>query len=340
MKCDIVIPVWNHPEYTSDCINSIIKNTRYPFRLILIDNGSDAKTQKYLESLLHRSDLEIKLMRNEKNLGFIKAVNQGLKESSSSYVCVLNNDTLVTDGWLGEMITVADSNQDIGLVNPSSNNLGQDPASISMDKFADSIKNLSGQFIEMGACLGFCMLIKKEIFEKIGFLDEIYGVGNFDDTDYSRRAANAGFSCVRAKASYVYHRVSSSFAKNKNFEEIFKKNRTIFEKKWGRPKRLLYVITKDHRKLLDWIKIETLKKARFGNWVWVFLKEKSKFQMREHSNVKIFYLPQLFFRQNCAYRILKRKKKFNSIYVDEERFLKNLNRLKRFHTSNIMLMGG
>ena len=341
MKCDIIIPIWNHLEFTRDCINNIAKNTKCPFRLILIDNGSRKEAQNYLASLLKRTNLEIKIIRNETNLGFVKAVNQGLRESKAPYICVMNNDTIVTDGWLTELIDLAGSDSRIGLVNPSSNNLGQKPPFGNIAKYAKTLKKFKGEFIEMGAALGFCLLIKRDIFEKIGFFDEIYGVGNFDDTDYSRRVESLGFVCVRAKAAYVYHSISKSFnLKKAKFDEIFGKNKEIFNKRWGRPKRLLYIMTKDHKKLYDWIRAESVRKARFGNWVWLFMKRSNLFWIKEHSNVRVFYLPKMLFKQNCVFRILKRKKRFDSIYVDEDGFRRRLNRLKRFHNADVTLMGG
>lgn len=342
MKCDIIMPVWNQLEFTRSCIASIINNTKYPYRLILIDNGSEGQTQSWLESLSGQADPEVKLIRNERNLGFVKAVNQGLKESGAAYICVINNDTLVTDGWLTELVDIVTGNPGVGLVNPSSNNLGQKPSSgsVGIDEYAEGLAAFKGQFIEMGACLGFCMLFKREIFKRIGPFDEIYEVGNFEDTEYSRKIESLGLVCARAKASYVYHRMSKSFLKKKNFEEIFKKNQEIFYRRWGRPKRLLYIITRDHQKLYDWIKDESIKKARFGNWVWLFLKKKTPFKIKEHSNVNIFLLPDMLFRENCIFRILKRKKKFDSIYVDEDEFREKLNTLKKLHNADVMLMGG
>ena len=75
MKCDIIIPIWNQVESTKECIEYLINNTSFPYSLILVDNGSDRKTKEYLETLRDRATL----IRNEKNEGFVKAINQGLK---------------------------------------------------------------------------------------------------------------------------------------------------------------------------------------------------------------------------------------------------------------------
>src|SRR3989338_1707235 len=109
MMCDIVIPVWNQPTFTKECIESIVKNTDVDYRLIIIDNASGEETKSYLESLKEQRGLKLLLIRNENNLGFLKAANQGMRLSDAQYICLINNDTLVTDGWLSEMIEVAQS---------------------------------------------------------------------------------------------------------------------------------------------------------------------------------------------------------------------------------------
>ena len=76
MTCDIVIAVWNLKRYTKNCVESIIKNTDYPYRLILVDNGSLPETRDYLESLKldqRLKDHDYTLIRNEENLGATKA---------------------------------------------------------------------------------------------------------------------------------------------------------------------------------------------------------------------------------------------------------------------------
>ena len=142
MTCDIVIPVWNQPLLTKDCVDSIIKNTDcLDYRLIIIDNASDEETKRYLESLKSSTSPRVFLVRNENNLGFVRAANQGMRLSEAPYVCLINNDTIAAKGWLSEMIRIADSSANIGLVNPSSNNLGQRPIKgESIETYAEKLK--------------------------------------------------------------------------------------------------------------------------------------------------------------------------------------------------------
>ena len=107
-RCDIVIPVWNMRELTEQCVDSIVRNTRFPYRMIIVDNASGRETRDYLESLRKRNDVDVRIIRNEENLGNSKAANQGIRASDADYVCILDNDTLVMPHWLTAMVGVAE----------------------------------------------------------------------------------------------------------------------------------------------------------------------------------------------------------------------------------------
>lgn len=339
MRCDIIIPVWNQHKLTKDCVNSIVKHTHYPYRLKIIDNGSSSSTASYLEEIKRK--LNAQLIRNEENRGFIRAVNQGLEVSDAPFVCIVNNDTAVTDGWLTEMVNIANSRADIGLVNPSSNNLGQQRGTYTVDEYAAQLKSFKGQYIELGSCVGFCMLIKKEVLGKIGYFDETFRHGNFDDTDYSRRAEKAGYLSVRAKGAYVYHHMRASFSKVDDYDESFKRNQEIYNMRWGKPKRILYIVTKRHDKLFSWMQEDIVKKVRGGNWVWLFFKGKDVLpQIQEHSNLKLVHIPRLFFAQNCVMKIMQKKKRFDTIYADNPDLVDRIKKLNKYHKADTTLIGG
>lgn len=336
MRCDIVIPVWNQPELTKECVDSIIKHTgNVDYRLIIIDNASNDETKHYLEGLKGVLAQKLLLVRNENNLGFVRAANQGMRLSDAPYVCLLNNDTLVTGSWLEEMIKVAGSYPQIGLVNPSSNNLGQKPAKDeSIYTYAERLKKDSEKFFELGSAIGFCMLVKREIIDRIGVFDEIYGMGNFEDTDYSRRVIKEGFLCVRAPCAYVYHREGTSFGRDEIFDENFERNRQIYEFRWGKRRWIAYVLNPVDEYVLTKFKKDALNTARNGFWVWSF--SKGRLDIPRHSNIiaaefhKFFYIKTLF-------KILFKKKKFSEIYVTDERLVKVLEIFSFMHKARVYL---
>lgn len=334
MDCDIIIPVWNQLAFTKDCLSSIAKNTDPGYGLIVIDNASSAETNRYLESAKSASGAPFMLIRSEVNQGFIKAVNQGISASKARYLCLLNNDTLVTKGWLKAMIEVAESSPNIGIVNPSSNNLGQKPAKGEpIELYADKLRSSDVKTVEMATAIGFCMLIKREVIENIGLFDEIYGMGNFEDTDFSRRAAKAGYRCARAVKAYVYHRENSSFRFLKDFDSGFKRNREIYEFRWGKPKRVAYVLDSYDANTLKRSGMDSMRLARDGNWVHYFFTGQP--DLPEHANIMKVKLPEDKFRLNVLFRILKKKKKFDEIFVGREKLGRFLEHLKFIHKAEI-----
>lgn len=342
MKCDIVLTVWNEPQLTKDCVESLIKHTHYPYRIIAIDNGSKEETKKYLEGLKKRTDIEMLLIRIEQNAGFVKAANRGLQAASAPYVCLLSNDTLVTPAWLGEMVEIAEKDPQIGILNPSSNTLGQYLSKgQNLTAYAKGLKASKGQWQEMGHCGGFCMVIKREVIKRIGFLDEIYGLGYGEDTDFCRRAQQAGFVFARAKASYVYHKTSSSFKKMPERKQIFKRGRDIVFRRWGRRLRIAY-LTGDYLKIKqDKINTISLQAARGNHQIWLFLKRslrESPGPLPDHFNIKFLWLNDHFYRISCIYKILKRKRKKEiDIVFSEDRLLSNiLKRLKFYHQADVL----
>ncbi len=326
MKCDIIVPVWNQLEFTTRCVESMRKNTRYPHRLILIDNNSDEETAGYLEGLT-RANKDIALIRNGENLGFIKATNQGLRLSDAPYVCLMNNDTEATPGWLTEMVSVAESSPLIGLVNPRS----------SQPKKCESNK----RYLEANQCMGYCMLIKREVLERIGYLDEAYGVGGFDDTDFSKRAGLAGYKCVCAKKAYVYHDWHTSFKEAGNREESVRRNEEIFFNKWGRYLRIGYPITYSNGKDFS-VDINTsLGLAQEWNWVHTWLNAKAPLRddpaflnLTEHQSLRlfnmsgvkaVFYIEVLF---RLMERRFKKKKPFDVVLISDRDLMKFLSIFK------------
>lgn len=337
MKCDIIIPVWNQLEFTKDCIESVFSKTNFRFHLIVIDNASDRPTRDYLKKLARDKKDTVTLLKNEQNLGFIKAVNQGIKQSTAAYTCLLNNDTQVSEGWLGEMVRVAEAKTNIGIVNPNSNTLGRKPKrGESLEAIAIKLKSCSGQHSELAWATGFCMLIKRKVIQEIGLFDEIYGMGTFEDADFCKRAQRSGHISVCAKAAYVYHREKRSFIKFKNFDQDFERNRQIFFRKWGRIQRILHVLTKDNLVFIEKTRAASLKLAQEGNIVWIFLKDRDKQQGNSHSNIYIYRLPSHFFNLVSLWKILKRKKRFDKIYVDDENYAKRLNKFKNFHKAEVI----
>ncbi|MCM8761340.1 MAG: glycosyltransferase family 2 protein [Candidatus Omnitrophica bacterium] len=316
MKCDIIIPIWNQPEHTRACIENLIKNTRYPYRLILVDNGSAAATAEYLRGL-KIDGVEKVLIRNEQNLGFVKAVNQGLQASSAPYVCVLNNDTIPAPGWLERLVEFAEAHKDAGLLNPVCDGHLDTP----IEEYAKRLEANKGRYMEMNQCFGFCMLIKREVIDKIGYLDEAFGIGGFDDTDYSMRAHKAGYRCVSVHDAYVYHKQHATFNVMGDRKRLVSPGEKTYFQKWPRHLRIGWVFAIDDsisdadiKNVLDGV----LFLAREWCWVnlWVFGDREankkrlaaisSEARIPLHQNIKYNFLPDIFRQAQALARLIER----------------------------------
>lgn len=267
--CDIIIPIWNQAEITSRCLESLERCAgEAPARLILVDNGSEQPTRDLLERHRRRRPDAVRVIRNEDNLGFIKAVNQGIRAATAPWVCLLNNDTVVTPGWLSEMLKAAEADPKIGLLNPTSNSLGFHPAeSETPEEYAASLRPQSGASTELATALGFCLLARRDLFGRIGLLDESYGMGNFDDDDLSRRVRQAGYRCARACASYVHHEEKASFRHLPGWKRAFEQNRRRFQQRWGRPLRILWETDAAHRSEDASCAQAAMELVREGHWI-------------------------------------------------------------------------
>ncbi|MFA5142632.1 MAG: glycosyltransferase family 2 protein [Candidatus Omnitrophota bacterium] len=341
-SCDIIIPVWNEPDVTRECIDSIARHTHYPYRLVVIDNASAEPARSYLAGLKRRGDMTVELIRNETNLGFVKAVNQGIRFSDAPYICIMNNDTIATDGWLEAMIKAMETNSGVGLINPTSNTFSHYPDdNETIDEYAARLRLFSDAIQELHCCRFFCTVIKREILEKLGPLDEIYHLGYFDDTDYCKRAQALGYRTARAKSAYVYHKENTTFKKLADNSALFKANENIFLKRWGRHVRVGYFVDKVRsRERIEAIAIDV---ARRGHQVFIFIKKGLEWPVGlDHYNiVKVEVSPRLFGIVSL-YKILKRKKKkaLEILLTDNPLFGAVLNILKFLHGADLFVSAG
>lgn len=314
-KADIITVVSGGMEITKNYIESVINNTKILFRLIIVDNKSDSATMGYLRGLKDALKDRLTLIENSENLGWIKAVNQGLKISTAPYVCVMNNDVIVSAGWLDSMVDIMDKNQRVGLMNPR------------WEK--KSFKGLGGEYIETDWCRGFCVLIRKEVIDKIGYFDEAYGFGYWEDHDYSVRAINAGYIPALALNSFVEHikNVSvKSAMKQKEWDKLFARNRNTFEKKWGKPKRIIIAINRKisgDQAMLEKIMAKALELAREQNRIYI-LSNVYNLNLPPHTNICYVKCLPVLFGLDVKARIFfnrnrKSDKRYNELYIGMDR---------------------
>lgn len=237
MITSIIILTYNKIEYTKQCIESIRKHTlKDSYELIVVDNCSTDGTKEWLEE-----QNDIITVFNDINVGFPKGCNQGIKLAKGENILLLNNDTVVTEKWLYNLVTCLNSSSKFGAVGPVTNSCAYYQAIETnystmeeMQSFSEKYNVLdSSKWEERLKLIGFCLLIKKEVIEKIGFLDERFSPGNYEDDDYSIRIRREGYKLMLCKDTYIHHYGGTSFNENKEYSQLLINNEAKFKEKWG-----------------------------------------------------------------------------------------------------------
>ena len=224
----IIILSHNDAKFVQPCIDSIKKNTNEKYEITLIDNGSNEYNAQILNKIRGVSWFFVK----GENVGFPAGNNAGIEQAmkdAADYVCLLNADTIIkTKGWLENLLKVFEEKEDAGLVSAMTNyaaNKWQD-----IKRFGNK---LPGGVIEAEEIIFYFVMIPKKVIEEVGLLDERFGYGCSEDTDYSIRVKRAGYKLYVDGNTEIFHYGGMGFKQLPiSFDELLKKNRKLLEEKW------------------------------------------------------------------------------------------------------------
>jgi GT2 family glycosyltransferase len=241
-RVSIVIVTFNGLVFTKLCLESVLSNTDYPnYEIIVLDNGSDDGTADYLREL-ERQQQCLRVVFHGRNLGFAAANNHGLRLATGDVFVLLNNDTLVPPGWLSRLLRRLEDPA-IGLVGPVTNRAGNE-AQIEVPystygeflQFADGHSQAHhGKHFDIRMLAMFCVALRRDLYERVGSLDERFGLGLFEDDDYAMRVRKGGYRVVCAEDAFVHHFGQASLgwlAGAGKYGELFHANRRLWEEKW------------------------------------------------------------------------------------------------------------
>ena len=236
----IVMLSWNAPDYTKLAVESIRAHTHSPYEIIIVDNGSGKPTLEMLRALP-----DVRLICNSSNTGFAHGCNQGLAAARGTHVVLLNNDVVVTDGWLENLLDAHRRDPLVGVSAPRSNRIvghqQLETASYNsmedMHRFASERARLyAGVHYRTNRAIGFCLCISRAVIDEVGGIDTRYGIGNFEDDDYCVRVRAAGYQIVVCEDVFIHHFGSVSFSANKvDYSSQMQRNWQIFAARWGLP---------------------------------------------------------------------------------------------------------
>jgi GT2 family glycosyltransferase len=238
----IVMPVYRDQALVQACINSVLASlpsnaTRA--ELIVIDDASpEPALSAWLDQLAGQG--RITLLRNRYNLGFIETTNRGLRLRPQHDALLLNADTLVHGDWIDRLARALYSADDIASVSPWSNNgeitsfpeINQSTDAPSLEQLAQIDRIAAdlhdaglSQDIDMPACCGFAMLMRRSVIDRIGVLDGINLVRGYgEEVDWCMRARAAGFRHLAATGVFIAHSGTVSFRHEKTLRVRQNKN--------------------------------------------------------------------------------------------------------------------
>ena len=224
---DVVIPSWNGLHWLKQCLPSLHGQLLLDFRVTVVDNGSTDGTTAWVQT--HFPDTL--LIRNPQNLGFAKAVNQGVRQGSAEYVATLNNDTEADPGWLQSLVQVAEGSRLTGMVASkmlfadrpgmiNSAGICVDRAGIAWDRSGgarDDPQTTEPEEV-FGPCAG-AALYRRAMLDEIGLFDEDF-FAYLEDVDLAWRARRAGWRCLYAPTARVLHHHSATAREGSPFKSF------------------------------------------------------------------------------------------------------------------------
>lgn len=253
-KVGIILLNFNASDLTELTIKSIIAaKTDISYDVCVVDNGSEKhqkeKCNTKIEALKKSApQIVINYIDSPDNLGFSGGNNVAIKyfieQGEVTHICLLNSDVIVTDYWLDYMMKYKKA-----VIGPVTNAAGNEQTvqidyEVDKEESAFEIVNefakkrhlqYNGYMVKTDIVTFFATVIRMDVVEKIGLLDERFYPGSFEDDDYCLRIIDAGFEICIARDCFLHHFGSGSFSKldNSKRKQISDVNKQRFEEKWG-----------------------------------------------------------------------------------------------------------
>jgi GT2 family glycosyltransferase len=260
----IVVPIYNSPQCVQRCIAALLRHTHPARRKILIDDAStDPAIGEILREFARRPDILVR--RNERNLGYTASCNLGIELAGKADVVLLNADTQVGPRWLERLRLTAYADAGIGTVTAVSDNAGAFsvpelerycpiPQRWTLEQAQRALlQHCAGCLPQLPTGNGFCMYVKRELFDRVGVLDvAAFPSGYGEENDLCQRAEREGFRHVIAGDVLVQHERSASFGEERRTTlgaqgmAVLRQRHPDYEAKVGATLRSF------ERRVLDW----------------------------------------------------------------------------------------
>jgi N-acetylglucosaminyl-diphospho-decaprenol L-rhamnosyltransferase len=207
------------------CIQDLLNQSKSPFEIILVDNGSSTDTIKFFS----KHD-ELIIIRNEINKGCAYSWNQGIRESKGEWIIILNNDVRLPEQWLENLISYARM-KELDVVSPG---MREGVLDYNFRDYSHKYTKLMHGAFRKWTPSGVCFALHRKVIDKIGYFDENYKIGQYEDADFFRRCKIAKLKMGITGASFIHHFGSSTqkYLKEKGATGYALENRNYHRKKW------------------------------------------------------------------------------------------------------------
>ena len=245
VKVSIIVPLYNQLAYTKGCLEGLRRTVQPDTEIILIDNASSDGTAEFLATLSG-----VQVIANTENRGCAGAWNQGVRSAAGEWLVILNNDVILSAGWLDGLQGAA-SRWGLDILTPA---IREGEYNYDIESYARELTGSMQNVLRRGKANGVCFMVNRRVFETVGYFDENFRIGQYEDADFFLRARIAGFHMGTVGGSFLHHFGSvtqDALKKARDPKPYAIENKAYFIRKWKLPwwRRAL---VRNRNKLVNW----------------------------------------------------------------------------------------
>ncbi|SFE72912.1 glycosyltransferase family 2 protein [Nitrosomonas sp. Nm166] len=230
---DVIIPVYNAPEQTGRCIDSVIAHLGQLIGTIYIqDDASGAETRAMLNRLPYQ---QIHIYHAPQNQGYGKSVNEAVARSNADLVLVLNSDTEICENFLPLLCRALADDPELAVISPAHDNFFKCEA--------DRYQRQSGGYIATYRFKGYAFLIRRNLFVAMGGFDTQFGRGYFEDIDLGRRLDQQGWHMGVHPDTHIHHEGGASFGRGRAYRALVQRNRALYLSRYPEARQNILLIS-------------------------------------------------------------------------------------------------
>lgn len=230
---DVVIPVFNAPEFTKRCVDSVITHIGSAIQYVLIqDDASDRETHDMLDHLPYQ---QLRVHHVSVNQGFGASVNAAIERSNANFVLVLNSDTELIQNFLPYLYDAFLADPKLAVISPA----------LQKSNLSRYVRQPGG-YVSTYRFQGHAFMVRRQLFLDIGGFDSAYGRGYYEDTDLGRRLDRKDWHIGVHPDARIRHKIGKSFGRGRDYHLLVKRNRNIYLLRYPDASRNLLLVSSSH----------------------------------------------------------------------------------------------